>query len=773
MNLNLKQKTILAALLHDIGKIWERCESKSRGKHTDYTKYILKDIDEELAEIAYGHHRSSSLNTLKEVKEDLRGYAEIVCEADSISSGAEREKIGKEHLEEWTGRDRRSRPMLSILTTIDVGKGDSSEMYMDVRDLTLKPYYLRPKSLAEAIVDYTFSDNFEDDLKKVFNKLFKNSKDFNKLIFTLLHVLKKYLFFVPSDTYEREGKIPIPDTSLYEHLRLSSMFACAMLENREKFVLIRGDISGLQRFISKISYKRALRFLKGRSFFLELLNLASALKICKELDIPPTQILSASAGNFTIIAPLNDKIEKLPEIVRDMNTELLNYDLYLAVAWIEKKYKEAEDFEKIIDEIEEKVEEKKLKKYYEIISDYDKIFETVDGLETCEVCKSRVKDVEEIVEGEEEKLKVCERCKKIYELSEKLVVIARMVEEAERAGKVKQKIYLGIYENGGGDIEIFGIGFKLDIDPNNLKDADYVYVVNDVDFLEDVFLENGVGCGFRFFNVHVRDTRIDDLAEVSTGAKYIGILKMDGDDMGKVFSEGIRNWWKKRGADAGKITPSRYATLSSMLEIFFGYCVHEICRKGYFFTTTKYANNPSVYVIFSGGDDLFVLGPWDQIINLAIKIWEEYRIFTGHNPNLTVSASVTITRKKFPVYKSYFTTLDRLEQAKSLEGKSAIYIFGQKIKFDRIEEIIKLKDSLYERIRKDELPRSIIFALLRSISVDPKYRRKWKAKYVIARYKERYGGLDDIDDAIDVAFKSNDFSNLIVTLRWVELLSRR
>ncbi|WP_456328623.1 type III-A CRISPR-associated protein Cas10/Csm1 [Archaeoglobus sp.] len=786
--LSLEQKTVIAALLHDIGKIAERLGKG--GNHAELTKEVLTEItkDKELAEIAYGHHHGRDLNTLDRVGKHLRSYAEIVCQADNVSSAAEREIVDKRVLEEWVSRrDRRRRPLLSILSTIDIGKGVTSDKYFYVRELTLHPYYLRPKTLNEAGVDYGFFDKLKKDLKVVFN----SNMDFKRLLFTLFHILKKYTFFVPADTFDRmDGKIPIPDTSLYEHLRLTSMFSYTMLVNRNEFILVQGDISGLQNFLARISSKKALRFLKGRSFFLELANLAAALRICKDLRIPPTQILSATAGNFTILAPATEEIEeKLSKLAATLNKELVNLGLYIALAWVRKSYENAKDFERVIEEVEKDVEEKKMRKFAEIIeSNYEEVLfpdkrQEKELTEVCDVCDSLIgKNEIEKIKIEEEELKVCKRCKEIYVLSQKLVNVARLVRESEKAGK-KANIYIGVCEDGSGDVKIFGIGFKIDCLPENLVDADYILTVNDVDFLERNFIESGAGCGFRFFNVHVEDTSLDELADSSKGAKYIGILKMDGDDMGKVFGTGIKKWLaRKLGKnendlkELGRMTPSRYATLSSLLEIFFGFCVNEICRKGKFFTDEKFDKEPQVYVVFSGGDDMLILGPWNQIVELAIKIQEEFAIFTS-NPNFTISAAITVVRKKFPVYRSYFATIESLEDAKSEYedvGKSAVSIFGEKLRFDDMRKAKELKDYLLEQMESGKLSRSLLFALLNCLDSGGKYRKKWAAKYVIARFSEMYKNADlkKLDNAVDNAFNSGNFSDLLVSIRWVELLTR-
>lgn len=345
--MKIEEKTVLAALLHDIGKIEERHSGKSN--HAALTKAFLEEFDDELAELAYGHHSGRDFNTLDDVRSHLRDYAEIVCKADNISAGLERTRVRAGVLENWVKRDRRKRPMLSVLSTVNLEKGDSEARYFTVRELTLEPFYLKAKPLDEAGVDYAFWLKMREEIKKVWD----SGCDFERLLFTISNILKKYLFFVPADTYEKEGEIPIPDTSLYEHLRLSSIFSLAMLKNQEKFVMIRGDISGIQDFIAKITSKKALKFLKGRSFFLELLNVAAAFRVCRDLGIPPTQILSATAGNFTIIAPASENYEKILERTkRDINKELIDLGIYIAISWREFDYGATQDFSKLIDELD-------------------------------------------------------------------------------------------------------------------------------------------------------------------------------------------------------------------------------------------------------------------------------------------------------------------------------------------------------------------------------------------------------------------------------------
>ncbi len=816
--MKLEEKTVIAALLHDIGKVINRYKAKARksySQHAEETREFLRSFDEELAEIAYGHHKGKDYDTLSKVEPKLRKYAEIICESDNLSAGLERleelkikEKIASKN---WF-----EQPMLSILSTIDIGKGKSEEMYFDVREITLEPYYLRPKTLKEAGVHYEFWEKLKNEIIRVL----KANLSFDKLLFTISNVLKKYTFFVPADT-------TIPDTSLYEHMRLSAIFAYCMLENKDRFILIKGDISGIQDFIVTITSKKALRFLKGRSFYLELLNLASTFRIVKELGIPSLQILSCAAGNFTIIAPAkNEIIDKLKKVIKEINKEILNLGIYIAVEWEEFSFKDVKDFGNILKRVDEKLGEKKSKRYYELMEkeNYEWLFRLEDyesELVECEICKREVRkeDLKEEKidpEEEEEKIKVCKTCYEIYKISKSLINL--------------KDGYIGVYWRNG-DIKILGIGFKITKNIKQLKDADYILKVNSTDFLNNELLKNNVGLGFRFFNTQAAETRIDELVKFAEGADYIGIMKMDGDDIGRIFSEGISIWWGKKigficedcknkffpetecpncedkdikqkqigfvckscgkefieeikcpNCKSKKVkptrivtSPSRYATLSSLLEIFYGYCVERICKDGYFFTTTRPFSKSGIYVVYSGGDDFFVIGPWNQILDLSLKIKEELQKFTN-NPNLTVSSGILVCKKKFPVYKSYQIVVESLESAKEKfkdKGKDAISIFNEKIRFEELDFAKEVKNMLIDAIERG-VSRAIIYSILRGMNHNAKFAKKWAIKYVIARFNERYGELGWLDKFVDdVLMGKKSYSAFLVGLRWTELLTRR
>lgn len=105
----------------------------------------------------------------------------------------------------------------------------------------------------------------------------------------LLRIYEDAVSYVPSSTVTEES----PDISLYMHSKIAAAIAISMamcfeaeeihdyrevcfeekksFRDRESFKLISGDISGIQQFIYTIPSKGALKSLRGRSFYLEIL----------------------------------------------------------------------------------------------------------------------------------------------------------------------------------------------------------------------------------------------------------------------------------------------------------------------------------------------------------------------------------------------------------------------------------------------------------------------------------------------------------------------
>jgi CRISPR-associated protein Csm1 len=201
----------------------------------------------------------------------------------------------------------------------------------------------------------------------------------------------------------------------------------------------------------------------------------------------------------------------------------------------------------------------------------------------------------------------------------------------------------------------------------------------------------------------------EEIAELSSGAKYLGILKIDIDHLGLLFGIGLEN-----------PSISRIATLSSNIEIFFNGWINKICEE----ITREWNSNLEendlrkglveslFYIVYSGGDDLFIIGPWDQVIDLALKIYNDFKQYTSENPNITLSGGIFFVKPAFPIQRFSILVTKELENAKKL-GRNKVTLFGETVEWrdntKSLESLIKFAKELSNEVENKEKPLSKSF----------------------------------------------------------------
>ena len=182
--------------------------------------------------------------------------------------------------------------------------------------------YLSPLCLEEDLLKIPYpqtiisSEQEENYLKEKIKNCANNLQpiDWNNLDLLLL-ILEKYGSFL--SLCESEDK---DDIALIDLVRTTAAVAVVLPQNNETeyLSLIAGDLSGIQDFIYTISSDGALKSLRARSFFLELVIEEIVQQLLDELQLPRTNIIYAGGGNFYILAPGDkDLIKKVVAQVSD------------------------------------------------------------------------------------------------------------------------------------------------------------------------------------------------------------------------------------------------------------------------------------------------------------------------------------------------------------------------------------------------------------------------------------------------------------------------
>jgi CRISPR-associated protein Csm1 len=160
-----------------------------------------------------------------------------------------------------------------------------------------------------------------------------------------------------------------------------------------------------------------------------------------------------------------------------------------------------------------------------------------------------------------------------------------------------------------------------------------------------------------------------------TGIQALGVLKADVDHLGMLMSCGISE---------KQFTISRLATMSRQLNFFF------VVYLPYLLKT-----NPSfrdVYTVFAGGDDLFLIGPWNRILDLSEFLKDRFAEYVCGNADIHFSAGISIQKANIPLSKMAADAEAALAASKD-SGRNRLTVFGETVTWDdfsRLHEITKI-----------------------------------------------------------------------------------
>jgi CRISPR-associated protein Csm1 len=155
------------------------------------------------------------------------------------------------------------------------------------------------------------------------------TKDPVSFAHTAYHLLHKYL------TRSRSAACAnYDDVSVFDHQRmLAAVVNCLthpQYKNNDEFVLIKGDISGIQKFIygnidlTQVGGSDNLsKKLRGRSFYISLLTNFIAERFIEQLDLFDANLIYATGGHFMIVAPKYEQVfAGLDKLTKDINKKL-------------------------------------------------------------------------------------------------------------------------------------------------------------------------------------------------------------------------------------------------------------------------------------------------------------------------------------------------------------------------------------------------------------------------------------------------------------------
>jgi CRISPR-associated protein Csm1 len=757
---------ILAACLHDVGKFYRRA-CRRRERHEALSREFVEEYVPEfqgkelVRDIVARHH-----------ERPVDEAAKIVIDADRLSAAERREEESEQ------GYRSEMRRMRDIFAAHD-GDHRTPALFYKIGPLDLRDYksILEGDAREEASTNEYRSlwDAFLEDVERLRGLYSDGMKDDSSLrhyIKTLLELLREYMFFMPSaPSVEVEVR-----NSLYAHHKTTAALASAMLLNKrnnsgDMFTLILGDVAGIQRYVyGSRAYKGALKMLRARSIYLSMLTEAIARHIVNRLGLLPLNIIFCSGGHFMILAHYVGE-DELGGILKEVEGFLLREQRGLIGLKLSHAYMSREDFmdrRRFKDKLGEAMRglgESGLRLFRRMMHDYfDGVFGPIPVKdETCYSCGGTEKVEAEVVDGRE--IYLCDRCRSMRELAKELKD-ARYMLAISWGGRITKPEDLSIDEPEHG-IYTGPLNFTasgLSVSYHLCKDLDSalrlihmflwqgfkpvdvdVYKINDTDLGGDLErlralgrnkdyedIARRVGLGFKFISKHTPisgedgDIReFDEMAKASRGSKMVGYLKLDVDGLGRRLREYCE-------------TISDLLTFSETISFIMEGCIEHMLSLHFSGDDLN-----RLYLIYSGGDDLFLVGSWDAVVEAADRIYKELRgILKMDYGGPTISAAILVEDPKTPVKICSEIVSEKLRSVKEA-GKNGINIVGGKVSWDGFTRSLETAKRLSRYIEEGVISRGLIFQLSRLISDyedDPEkawtvYR--YRLKYIMARSLEK------------------------------------
>ncbi|MGH2271092.1 type III-A CRISPR-associated protein Cas10/Csm1 [Anaerohalosphaeraceae bacterium U12dextr] len=703
----------IGTLFHDIGKIYERTGIQLPQQNTHLFKYshaaytgqffneignLWKHLDNcRIANLASKHHNPS---TPEEI---------LVQQADIYSAASERQDKGEQFIK--TGKS--SRPLISIFNEIRLNSHISEnplwaypvERWKTSSDAIFPQQYGKcdiPVNPQQYIQLY---DNFKMD---IINSVHCPR---HLLVDHIIGLCRTYMSLITSSATRDE----LPDIPLFDHSYTTAAITCAMYawykekgtlsslthyeqnQDIQNMLMVCGDVSGIQDFILDLPNEAqagTAKMLRARSFYISMLTRAAVFILLERLGLPSCNCIKDAGGQFTLLIQNTNKAKIiLGEVRKQFEDWMLGtfggklaLNLSEPVAVSGRDFKDG-NYHECLEEMALQIDKTKKRRFACSMQnqqgwDISAAIQPVIDPEKNPLCQAMIDLGGKLTSTHYILLERTDRDKDPMTLFGQLKLITKtdiptLTDTTLAALSINPR-----HEQSG------FAGKHLAHSVPRLTEAEAGRLNN-----EDP--EGDWQCG--------QVKPFEMIAESASGAKLLAVLKGDVDYLGKIFSRGLMDLTgQKAGGKYRKYSISRLSALSRMMDNFFsGYLEHLI--------SSQYQE---VYTEYAGGDDLLLIGPWDQMMELALKIHKQFSAYTCHNLDIHLSAAIVLCHPRTPISDAIRQAEELLDNAKK-SGRNRIGIFGLTLPWPDYEKALHNGTILAEWVSSGIITGSLNYRLLK------------------------------------------------------------
>lgn len=605
----------------------------------------------------------------------------IIAMADRVSSGFDRDEFD-DYNKGIAIQDFKKTRLLTLfegISTDNTWKDDNLASYKFRYPLKeLSPENIFPTGKEEyRLLDSELASKEYDDLFLNFVDSLEHLLHRENIPLWFEHFDSLFMIYASHTPAATVGKV-VPDVSLHDHSKATAALASAIYlyhthhgnmetekikdYGEKKFLILTGDFYGIQNFIfteGGSTNKASAKLLRGRSFAVSLISELAADLLCREIGLTPASVVLNAAGKFTIIAPntpeTKNKIKIVEEKMNDWLIRMFYGESAIGISFVEASCNDfvSQGFGNLWELLAKESEKKKhnkinIEKYGGVVKDYLALFNNNLNKKLCPFCGKRPSSSEienSSLIGENES--ACKICRDHIYMGTMLVKAQRIAITTIDADIYGDKLCEPIFGT-------YQISFDVEGKLTQLADKGTILKYWDISIPSEGKISKDITA--KFINGYVPKYSKDDESEESlnrllygektekkkeelfnmikndlpksfhhiakwalnpddkpgtfTGIEALGVLKADVDNLGMIFTCGLK-----------RQSLSRLATMSRQMNHYFAIYLP------YLFSIKEEFKH--IYTVFAGGDDLFLIGPWNRIIDFALFLNDSFPALSG------------------------------------------------------------------------------------------------------------------------------------------------
>lgn len=710
--------------------------------------------------IKYHHNEEINEKLKQNDKLDDSSLAYLVYEADNIASGVDRVKYDGDEGDKKQVKKNEGLPLNSIFNKLNVQKNNIEKNFKSLKYDRLSFNIPKKKIDEKKIEKEEYLDNvlnqLKEDLEEMKQKNILTPEKLNSVLeeSCIYFPSSSYVDYPDVPYYDHVKLTAAVAVCMYiydmekENNRdyKNKYFKKSQKKEREKtkFLFVSGEFTGIQNFIYTITSKMAMKSLRGRSFYLELFIEHIIDEILEALNLSRVNLIYSAGSQFYMLLPNVPKtieiLENYKKIVNDFLLKELGTSVYYEISHTEtsaeelgnklsENIKKENQIKEIFKRNSIETSRKKLNRYsekqLEEIFDEDSYLNKIyNDTKECVICKKSEKEEILIKNFQNESngnIEICDSCKNYIKLGRdisKSFHQKRTFFTEKNCEENSSKLKFPKYPKGS--VEIVFKNFETVEEVEKESDKFYrFYSIN------DDYFGKGNSRNIKIGNYNIKSTNEEkenslveftELVKKSKGIERLAVLRADIDNLGTLFQTGFED----RGfvnIDGEKepykfVRFSKTVVLSRYLSDFFKRVINLILErknltdeKNELFKeycniiterTKEKTEGRNIVLVYSGGDDVFAIGTWNDIIEFSVDLRTAFKEFSSDR--VTLSAGIGFFDENYPIFQMAQKTGELEKLAKSYNeneigktAKDAIALFGVE-KNDKLNHVYKWDD---------------------------------------------------------------------------------